>query len=181
MSATSILEINRPRNKNRASKCLVWIVKPPYNQYMNQSAHLYLLQKLDSHLDQIQARVSEIDRLLSEDERVLAARQVADAAHRNLENARLEARNADHLVSDQKVKIEQSEASLYGGRIRNPKELQDLQKEIESLKRHLATLEDRQLETMIALGRNRASRFNCRQRLRENPGRGHPGQSRPCR
>lgn len=118
---------------------------------MNQAAHLYLLQKLDTQLDQIQARVAEIDRLLSEDERIQAARQATDTAHRNLENARLEARNADHLVSDQKVKIEQSEASLYGGKIHNPKELQDLQREIESLKRHLATLEDRQLETMIAL------------------------------
>ena len=151
ISPTSILEINRPSNQNRALKCLVLIVKQPYNQYMNQSAHLYLLQKLDTQLDQIHARVSEIDRLLSEDERVRAARQVTDAAHRDLENARLEARNADHLVSDQQVKIEQSEASLYGGRIHNPKELQDLQKEIESLKRHLATLEDRQLEAMIAL------------------------------
>lgn len=118
---------------------------------MNQAAYLHRLQKLDTQLDQIQARLAEIDRLLSEDERVRAARQAADNARRILEKSRLDARGADHLVKEQQIKIEQTEASLYGGKIHNPKELQDLQKEIESLKRHLATLEDRQLESMIAL------------------------------
>ncbi len=51
----------------------------------------------------------------------------------------------------QKVKIEQTEATLYGGKVRNPKELQDLQNEAAALKRYLAVLEDRQLEQMIAL------------------------------
>jgi predicted nucleic acid-binding Zn-ribbon protein len=47
------------------------------------------------------------------------------------------------------MKIEQDESSLYSGKMHNPKELQDLQKEVASLKRFLTTLEDRQLEIMI--------------------------------
>jgi predicted nucleic acid-binding Zn-ribbon protein len=46
------------------------------------------------------------------------------------------------------VKLQQTEASLYGGHVHNPKELQDLQKDVASLKRHLETLEDRELEAM---------------------------------
>ena len=52
-------------------------------------------------------------------------------------------------VNKQKVKIEQSEASLYSGNVTNPKELQDLQNEAAALKRYLVTLEDRQLEAML--------------------------------
>jgi predicted nucleic acid-binding Zn-ribbon protein len=48
------------------------------------------------------------------------------------------------------LKIEQSEATLYSGRMQNPKELQDLQNEVASLKRYLVVLEDRQLESMLA-------------------------------
>jgi hypothetical protein len=53
-------------------------------------------------------------------------------------------------VEKQRIKIEQTEASLYGGRVHNPKELQDLQKDVASLKRYLETLEERELEAMIA-------------------------------
>src|SRR5687768_14082258 len=52
-------------------------------------------------------------------------------------------------VEKQRIKIEQTEASLYGGRVHNPKELQDLQKDVVSLKRYLETLEERELEAMI--------------------------------
>src|SRR5687768_18403957 len=52
-------------------------------------------------------------------------------------------------VEKQSIKIEQTESSLYGGRVHNPKELQDLQKDVASLKRHLSTLEERELEAML--------------------------------
>jgi predicted nucleic acid-binding Zn-ribbon protein len=57
---------------------------------------------------------------------------------------------AENEVKAQRLKIEQTESTLYGGKVRNPKELQDLQNETAALKRYLGTLEDRQLEQMIA-------------------------------
>jgi predicted nucleic acid-binding Zn-ribbon protein len=42
-----------------------------------------------------------------------------------------------------------TEKSLYSGKIQNPKELQELQNEIASLKRLMAGLEDKQLEVML--------------------------------
>ena len=59
-------------------------------------------------------------------------------------------KNRESDAAEKKIKIEQIGSSLYGGTIHNPKELQGLQDELESLKRHLATLEDQELEEMIA-------------------------------
>lgn len=118
---------------------------------MNQSAYLYRLQKIDSQLDQVKLRLAEIERLFNEDERVRQAKQSADDAFRVLEKARQALREIEHTVKDQQIKISQAESSLYGGTIRNPKELQDLQKDIVSLKKHLSALEDQQLQTMMDL------------------------------
>ena len=52
-------------------------------------------------------------------------------------------------VEKQRLKIEQASSTLYSGGVRNPKELQDLEKDIASLKKHLETLEERELEAML--------------------------------
>jgi hypothetical protein len=68
-----------------------------------------------------------------------------------LKDAQKNLRIAEELVQAQNNKIELNQAALYGGKVRNPKELQDLQNESAALKRHLAVLEDQQLESMLAL------------------------------
>ncbi|NJN80522.1 MAG: hypothetical protein HC797_08650 [Anaerolineales bacterium] len=60
-----------------------------------------------------------------------------------------EMKNTDAEVQAQKIKIEHAESSLYGGNVKNPKELQDLQMDVASLKKHLVTLEERELEAMV--------------------------------
>jgi predicted nucleic acid-binding Zn-ribbon protein len=54
-------------------------------------------------------------------------------------------------VQAQRIKIETNESSLYGGKVRNPKELQDLQVDIASLKKRLSILEDEQLDIMLTI------------------------------
>jgi uncharacterized protein len=112
---------------------------------------LYRLQQIDSHHDRVAARMGEIQKQLSADEALQEAMEREHAAKLGLEKARKNLLIAEENVKEQRIKIETSESALYGGRIRNPKELQDLQNEIASLKRFLSVLEDRQLETMIAL------------------------------
>ncbi len=121
---------------------------------MNQSAHLFRLQQIDSQLDQVNARLKQIEKLLSEDTRILNARKKAEEIHRELEKSRLRLHNAEELVRQQNIKIEQTEATLYSGSVRNPKELQDLEKELASLKKHLGTLGDQQLEAMMTVEQN---------------------------
>jgi predicted nucleic acid-binding Zn-ribbon protein len=80
--------------------------------------------------------------------RVSILDRLKENKHRDAERA-LKLSEAE--VEKQRIKIEQTDASLYGGNVHNPKELQDLQKDVASLKRHLETLEERQLEAMIAV------------------------------
>ena len=118
---------------------------------MNQVFLLYRIQQIDTQIDQAAASLAEVNRLLAGDETVRQARQSVEEAGLALRQSQQALKQTEFAVKEQQIKIGQSEANLYGGRIRNPKELQDLQKEITSLKKHLAVLEDQQLEAMMAL------------------------------
>ena len=117
---------------------------------MSAALGLYRLQQVDSQIDQIQARLKAIQQTLDNDKSLRAANeQLAAATGANKEAERL-LKQSEADVEKQRSKIEQTEASLYGGKVHNPKELQDLQKDGASLKRHLETLEEREFESMIA-------------------------------
>jgi len=118
---------------------------------MSAALGLYRLQQVDSQIDQIQARLRTIQQILENDAELrLASDSLATARTSHHEAERL-LKLSESEVEKQRIKIEQTEASLYGGRVHNPKELQDLQKDAASLKRHLETLEERQLEAMLAV------------------------------
>jgi predicted nucleic acid-binding Zn-ribbon protein len=118
---------------------------------MSAALGLYRLQQVDSQIDQIQARLKTIQQTLENDVALRSANEyfaAAEAKHRDAERV---LKLSESEVEKQRIKLEQTEASLYGGRVQNPKELQDLQKDVASLKRHLETLEERELEAMIAV------------------------------
>ncbi|MCJ7623170.1 MAG: hypothetical protein MUO76_06680, partial [Anaerolineaceae bacterium] len=113
---------------------------------MNQSFQLFQLQKVDTQIDKIDARVTEIDKVLASDVRIFQATE-------NLKNARIRLnsdlkllRVAEDKVREIGLEIEKNEAALYSGRITNPRELNDLQEKIASDRRHSLMLEDEQLE-----------------------------------
>ncbi len=118
---------------------------------MSASLGLYRLQLVESRIDEIRARLEEIRRILENDEEILQAKKQTIETDSNLKLAQHALKLAEAEVEKQKVKIEQSEANLYSGNVKNPKELQDLQNEIAALRRHLVTLEDRQLDAMLAV------------------------------
>jgi predicted nucleic acid-binding Zn-ribbon protein len=116
---------------------------------MSAALGLFRLQQIDRQLDQAQSRLSVIHQTLENDSELRSALEqvkLAEAAHRQSEAA---LRDAETNVKGQRVKIEQAESSLYGGHVHNPKELQDLQNDIASLKRFLSTLEERQFDVML--------------------------------
>jgi len=123
----------------------------PYNHIMNQAFHLYRLQQIDTQIDQANAGLAEINRLLSNDVTIQSAREVAEETDKKLRIEQQKLKQIEFAVKEQQIKINQSESTLYGGKVRNPKELQDLQKEIASLKKHLGVLEDQQLEAMVSV------------------------------
>jgi predicted nucleic acid-binding Zn-ribbon protein len=118
---------------------------------MSQSQMLYRLQLIDTQLDLARLRASDIELILSGNSELQQAEIALTNAEHNLEIEKIHLNKAEQVVADQRIKIEQTEAALYGGKIHVPKELQDLQKETAALKRHIVILEDRQLEHMISL------------------------------
>ena len=112
---------------------------------MSQTFKLYRLQQIDREIDRGNARLKEIEIELADDSQIKRSEKRVEAARTEREQAAKELRIAEQGVQDQRMKIERSEATLYGGKVANPKELQDLQQEGESLRKHLSTLEDLQL------------------------------------
>ena len=117
---------------------------------MSRPFQLYRLQQIDSQLDSVNKRLGEVEAALEDDRALRLATSRAESAEGDHNKAHKALRKAEDNVRQQTMKIEQSEASLYGGKVRNPKELQDLQNEVAALKRYLSVLEDRQLEAMLA-------------------------------
>lgn len=117
---------------------------------MSQPFTLYRLQQLDSQLDRTHMRLAEIQVAMNEAQELRRAEESARQAEAALLATRQALHKADEIVKDQRIKIATTEAALYGGKVRNPKELQDLQNESAALKRYLSVLEDRELEAMLA-------------------------------
>jgi predicted nucleic acid-binding Zn-ribbon protein len=116
---------------------------------MSRSSLLYDLQLIDSQLDQHKNRLKEIDTILADQTDIKRAEMTLKTKEEILRVTEKNLREAETKVKEQRLKIKQTDAKLYGGKIRNPKELQDLHGESESLKRYLSLLEDQQLESML--------------------------------
>ena len=112
--------------------------------------NLFQLQQIDTQLDQARGRLGEIDAALSDNTKVRKANARLTKADDAQTKARLALKRAEQDVQVQQEKIEKNQKALYGGSVRNPKELEDLQMESGALQRYLSVLEDRQLEAMIA-------------------------------
>lgn len=115
---------------------------------MSRASALYRLQKVDSELDQRQSRLSEIADRLASSSAVQKAQAEFAAAQAAAAAARRRAKALDDENKSLTAQIKEIEERLYGGRVRNPRELQDLQAEAESLKRRRESLDEDQLAAL---------------------------------
>jgi len=132
---------------------------------MSRTSNLYDFQLVDSQLDQYKSRLKEIAALLANNAEIKNAEENYKKADETQTIAVSELRNAEKLVREQRLKIKITDSKLYGGKISNPKELQDLQDEGEALRRYLSVLEDRQLECMLIVDDVRAKQENAKEIL----------------
>ncbi len=119
-----------------------------YNQVMSAAFSLFRLQQVDSRIMRIEAQLAKIRETLSNDAELRAVMDEVQAAEVEQADSEHTRRKSEEDAQSLQIKIQQAESSLYGGLVKNPKELQDLQADIVSLKKHLATLEERELEAM---------------------------------
>jgi uncharacterized protein len=118
---------------------------------MTQAEALYHLQEIDLNIAQAQKRLSEIAAALSDNQIIIEAQRQVDSAQKTLTPLQTKARNLELEIQTNSDKIRSTDQQLYSGKVRNPKELQDMQQEIQSLKNRNSELEDVLLETMMSV------------------------------
>jgi predicted nucleic acid-binding Zn-ribbon protein len=118
---------------------------------MRRAERLLELQTVDLALDAARQRVREIDAQLTESDALRAARQADRQVRDRL--AQLRARSKDLELQSTALdhKIKTVDERLYSGVVKNPKELNDLQRDVVSLRRQKSDLDDALLAVILDL------------------------------
>ena len=115
---------------------------------MSIAQQLYQLQELDLALAANERNQANIKRQLGEGQEIARVKANMVAERDRLEELERKQHTAEWEVEDLTTKIAATEEKLFGGKIRNPKELTNLQHEADELKTRRSELEDRALEVM---------------------------------
>lgn len=118
---------------------------------MSQISELLTLQELDDEAAKQHARLAEVERLLAGDEELDAARQRVASSEAAVAPVRKDQVKLDGQVKLLASKIEQEEKKLYSGTVTSPKELQNIQHEVDSLKEQHRRLSDQLIELELRL------------------------------
>jgi predicted nucleic acid-binding Zn-ribbon protein len=118
---------------------------------MITAAELFALQETDLAIDGTVARLTEIEAQLGETEELIDARQRADQWREQLRPLEEKQKGLDWEAEEVRGKAAAIENKLYGGSVRNPKELEDYQADLTSLRGRLSRREDALLEAMLEL------------------------------
>lgn len=116
---------------------------------MDRGEDLYRLQQVDSERDAKRRRLAEIETALEDDRALREARHRVREAEEHARKWQTRQRDLELEIESLSSKMSRSEKRLYSGKVKNPKELSDLQAEVASLKRRRRKLEDTLLEAMI--------------------------------
>lgn len=115
---------------------------------MSQARVLYDLQQIDTAIRTGKQRLGEVLRLQKEPAELTAARERAAAADAELQRRRARQRDLALETASVVEKATRSEQRLYSGLVKNPKELSDLQHEVEALSRRKVALEEESLRVL---------------------------------
>ncbi len=109
---------------------------------MTAIKQLYDLQSVDAELDWRHARLAEISRALGDDIVLKPLKDEVARLKRAAQKTAGDQVNLDTLIGGFEAKIAEANAKLYGGKVKLARELQDLQADIEMIKRQRGEQED---------------------------------------
>jgi uncharacterized protein len=115
---------------------------------MSRASALLRLQQIDDRITQLQSDIASVEASLRGDpelDRLRAAEAAAHDEHRDLGAG---ARLAELEAASLQTRIREMDRKLYGGTIRNPAELMEMQRELDALRVKLSGAEDDALERM---------------------------------
>lgn len=134
---------------------------------MSQIQTLYDLQQYDTEIQDKKQQLGEVLRAQKETAAIIEARQRVEALDTALHTTRARHKDLALELGSVNDKASRSEKRLYSGDVKNPKELSDLQHEIESLARRRDTLETEVLEALMAVETEESERRAAQARLDE--------------
>jgi hypothetical protein len=112
---------------------------------------LYELQEIDLELERKSEALKQVEDRLGKDEALAQARTALAEDRESIAELERSQRAAEWDVEDLGAKMTPLEEKLYGGSVRNPKELLSMQQELERLKVQRREREDRLLDMMEEL------------------------------
>jgi len=115
---------------------------------MGVAKQLYQLQEVDLEIEANEQTLNRLVSQLGKNQTVVEAQAKLDSEQRRLDDLKRRQHSAEGDVDDLVTKITTAEEQLYSGRIRNPKELTNLQHEVDLLKAKRDQLENKALEIM---------------------------------
>jgi predicted nucleic acid-binding Zn-ribbon protein len=134
---------------------------------MSVLGQLYRLQLTDSEWDEKSHRLMEVVEGLAASDEVVHAREEVVEAERALHESKAKARVLELEVGGIDARLKVNQERMYGGKVRNPKELSALSEEAKSLRRRRADAEDVELELMLQAEAQEAELAEIRARLRQ--------------
>lgn len=134
---------------------------------MNRAEALYRLQTIDLATDKATRELHNVEAHLGESEALREERLSLQEEEQALSSLQRKLRSLDLDLKGMEGKIASVEETLYSGRVKNPKELAAMEKEVRYLKRRRAELEDEVLETMIGIEEGEASVAAKREKVKK--------------
>jgi predicted nucleic acid-binding Zn-ribbon protein len=118
---------------------------------MSRIGPLYDLQQIDTGLDTRVARMRQIDEQMKDSAELAAARTRFDEESARLASEQANLKRLSHDTDETSTRMRSLEKKMYDGSVKNPKELGQMQEEVTHLKASLKSLEERSLESMLAV------------------------------
>lgn len=118
---------------------------------------LQKLQHLDQEIQENKTKLGKILRAKQEPQPLVQRREIVASLQQTIHALKGQLKDEELELGTVSNKLSQSQQKLYSGEVKNPKALQDLELESESLTRRRSALEDQMLETMTELETSEAS------------------------
>lgn len=109
---------------------------------------LYQLQEVDLEIESSEQALAQLARQLGESQVVVRVQTKLKSEQQQLEELGRQQHSAEWEIADLVSKLTTAEEKLYSGRIKDPKELTNLQHEVNGLRTRRNRLEDKALEMM---------------------------------
>lgn len=115
---------------------------------MGVAKQLYQLQEVDLELESNERALQQVTSQLGESQEVVRARNKLASERQSLEELKRQQHSLEWEIDDIATKLTATEDKLYSGSIGSPKELANLQHEVDILKTRRSRLEDEALDIM---------------------------------